>query len=118
MSANLPEPDPAVGSAAHSTITEARRDIEGQLADGSLSMADLFQMVLNERTEAEASGQATPHRVVGHLKLRAALLAHDKIGEKKADEILEEVGLDGDRHLDDLGTEQQQQLVAAVAARQ
>lgn len=95
------------GSETASETAQARREIEGQLADGSLTLADLFEM--NE----EETGDS--HRTVGHLHVRAALLALKGIGEKKADAILAEVGIEGDRHIASLGSNQAEQLVAAAA---
>jgi hypothetical protein len=108
---NAPEPDPALGEAAAEEAAAARRDIESQLADGSLTITDVFEM-----SDQEA-GQSS-HRIVGHMHLRAALLALPHIGEVKADEILEEVGLEGDRHIDTIGDNEQQTIAEAVEARQ
>lgn len=108
---NAPTPDPAEGSTANEEVSAARRDVETQLGDGSLSIDDLRQM-----SEAEATTGS--HRVVGHMHIRAALLALPHIGETRADEILDEVGVDGSRHIDDLGTHQVAEIAAAVRARQ
>lgn len=108
---NLPEPDPAAASLANEEVSAARRDIETQLADGSLTTDDVFQM-----SESEATSGA--HRVVGHMHVRAMLLALPGIGETRADEILDEVGIEGDRHVDTLGVDEQEEIAAAVAARQ
>jgi hypothetical protein len=103
--------DPREGEMANEEVSAARRDIEGQLADGSLGLADLFEM-----NESEPRGES--HRIVGHMHLRAALLSLDGIGEVKADEILDEVGLEGDQHIDTLDSDDQARLVEAVGARQ
>lgn len=100
--------DQAQGTESASEAAQARRDIEGQLTDGSLTLTDLFQM-----SDAETGDS---HRTVGHMHLRAALLALPGIGEVKADAILAEVGIKGDRHIDSLGSKQREKLAAAVDA--
>jgi hypothetical protein len=108
---SLPPPDPAAGEQAAQAAEAARRDVESQLSSGSLDLTGLFAMNEQERT---AGGP----RHVGHMHLRAALLALPHIGEKKADEILTEVSIPADRHIDDIGTQEQQKLSEAVAAQQ
>lgn len=98
--------DQAEGTTAASETATARREIEGQLADGTLTLDDLFEMGDGE------SGDS--HRVIGHMHVRAALLALKGIGEVKADAILKEVGIDGDRHVATLGSNQREQLATAV----
>jgi ribosomal protein S13 len=50
------------------------------------------------------------------MHLRGALIALPKIGEVKADSILDELGWSADRHIDTLGVNQREQLIEAVAA--
>lgn len=108
---DLPEPDQAAASLAAQEAAAARQDIESQLSDGSLSITDVFQMSDQEIGE-------TSHRIVGHMHIRAALLALPHIGDVRADEILEEVGIEGDRHIDTIGDDEQDEIAEAVRARQ
>jgi hypothetical protein len=102
--------DQAEGSTAASETATARRETLGQVSDGSLGLEDLFQMADSEEGD---SG-----RVIGHMHIRAALLALPGIGDKKADAILDDVDVEGDRHIATLGSNQRDQLVAAVAEHQ
>jgi hypothetical protein len=102
--------DQAEGTTASSETATARREALGQVSDGSLALNDLFQMADSE------SGDSG--RVIGHMHIRAALLALPGIGEKKADAILTEVDVEGDRHIATLGSNQRDQLVQAVAEHQ
>jgi hypothetical protein len=101
--------DQAEGTTASSETAAARRETLGQVTDGSLGLADLFQMAEGE------SGDSG--RIIGHMHIRAALLALPGIGDKKADAILADVGVEGDRHIATLGSNQRDALVAAVAAQ-
>jgi hypothetical protein len=103
-----PPVDQYAGSEASAEAAQARREIEAQLADGSLSLADVFEMNDQESGDSE--------RIVGHMHIRAALLALKGIGDVKADAILAEVGIEGDRHIASLGSKQQAELAAAADA--
>jgi hypothetical protein len=107
---NAPTPDPEVGQQAAQEAAAARQDIESQVSDGSLTLTDVFQM--SEQEEGDS------HRIAGHIHLRAVLLALPHIGEVKADEILSEVGLEGDRHIDTLGSHEVEKLEEAISTHQ
>lgn len=123
MSSNLPEPDPAVGSAFAEEAAQARRDIEQSLSDGNSTLDSVFSMVDNERDEG------SPHRIAGHMNVKAALIALPNIGEKRAYEILNAVfgeeltqQADGEMtavwhsmNLDEVGNHQRQRLAEEVA---
>ncbi len=104
----LPAPDPAEGAAAESQAAEARSSALGELSEGDLTLEELFRAVDDEE----------PAHQLGHIHVRAALLALPQIGETRADEILEAVGLEGDRHLDTIGSLEQEALLAEVAQHQ
>lgn len=101
------ELDPNVGAAAESAAEQARRDARQALTDGGLNLHGLFEMADQEKDE-EGS------RVIGHMHLRGALLALPWIGETKADAVLEECGLEADRHVASLGSHQRDQIILAV----
>jgi S13-like H2TH domain len=101
----LPAPDPAVGSAAAKKANDDRAAVTVQLREGTMTLAELFETV-----EAEESD----HYIVGHMHLRHALLALPHIGETRADEIIADLGLEGDRHLAAVGVQQQAALIQAV----
>jgi hypothetical protein len=101
----LPPPNPEEGAAAEAQAAEARRSALDELTAGSLTLGELFDEVELE----------DPKRQLGHIHLRAALLALPHIGETKADEIIAAVNLERDRHLDTIGVEQQAHLERLVA---
>lgn len=101
---NLPPPDPAQGAAAEAQATEARRTALQVLTAGSLTLTELFAQV-----DAE-----DPHHQLGHIHARAMLLALPHIGEVKADEILDGLGIPHSEHIDVLGVLQRAALVQAV----
>jgi hypothetical protein len=105
-----PALDQAEGTTAASDQAQARRELLAQASDGSLTLDDLFQAA-----DQEDSGD---HRIAGHIHLRAALLALPGIGDAKADAILEEVGVDGEKHLAAVGARQRKQLADAVQEHQ
>lgn len=102
----LPPPDPAAVNAAAQAAAQAREAVEEQLTAGTLDLAGLFAQV-----DAE-----TDHHVIGHMHVRAALLALPKIGDVKANAILDWLGIKHDEHIDVLGATQRQDLANAVAA--
>lgn len=97
----LPPPDPAEGEAALIQADEARTAASNELSEGSLTLEELFAQVDEEG----------PRKQLGHMHLRHALVALPHIGETRADEILETVGLEGDRHLDTVGSHEQESLL-------
>jgi hypothetical protein len=101
----LPTPDPEQGAAAEAQAAEARRSALDELRVGSLTLAELFDEVEHE----------DPKHQLGHIHVRAALLALPHIGEVKADEIIAALNLTRDRHLDTIGLEQQFKLEELVA---
>lgn len=102
----LPPPDPAAGNAA-SVAADAARDVaEAALKDGSLNLDGLFAQV-----DAE-----TGKHVIGHMHVKAALVALPHIGEVKAAKILTETGINGGEHLVQLGAQQRVALTEAIAA--
>ena len=105
MSSNLPTPDPAVGHAASLAAEEARDGVEANLKSGTVDLSGVFQQV---------DAEGTKH-VVGHMHARAALLALPHIGETKANEILDGLGIKHDEHLDALGSSQRAAIIQAVA---
>lgn len=104
---NLPTPDPAEGRAASEEAAQARRDAEEALRSGTMRLEALF-------TQVDAESEEQGHKVYGHMHLRAALLALPFIGEKKANEILDNLGLAHDVHLAQLGDNQRQAVIQAV----
>ena len=100
----LPAPDPAAGSAANKAASVARHAVGLGLADGTLTLDDVWAQV-------DAEGD---HKPVGHIHLRALLLDLSHIGEVKADEVLAQLGLEGTRHIVTLGTIEREALAAAV----
>lgn len=109
---DLPAPDPAEGQAAASQAAAARRDFSEALSNGEMSLLGLFEMAGDETANQQTE------RPAGHMHIRAALLALPKIGEKTADRILSEVGIQGDRHIDSIGTQQRDALTRAVSDAQ
>ena len=105
----LPTPDQAAAEKAAQAAATARQDLEAQLTAGTLTLEGLFQ-----QSEAEPKGDS--HRVVGHMHVKAALVALPNIGDTKADAILATLGMDHDKHIDALGTTEQSAIIAAVAA--
>lgn len=104
----LPPPDPAVGNEANQQASQARRSALQELTDGSITLEELFTAV----------DQEEPHHQLGHMHLRAALLALPHVGEKRADAILEAVEVEGDRHIDTIGTRQQAAIISLVESYQ
>jgi S13-like protein len=102
----LPPPDPAEGNAASVAASEARDAAEQQLKSGALDLPGLFA----------AADAETGHHTIGHMHVKAALVALPHIGEVKAARILAELAIAGDEHIDVLGGKQRQALQAAVAA--
>jgi hypothetical protein len=102
----LPTPDPAEGAAAEAHAAQARRSALAAVSAGSVTLAELFDQV-----EAEE-----PKHQLGHIHLRAALLALPHIGEIRADRILDEAGLASDTHLAELGIHQRAGLIALAEA--
>lgn len=100
----LPPPNPAEGEAAALAADEARSTALAAVSAGTVTLEALL---------AEAQ-TGTP---LGHIHARAALLALPKIGDVKADEILDGLGIKHDEHLDVLGVDQRAALVAEVASR-
>lgn len=104
----LPPPDPAAGEQAAAAAEDARDQVELQLSQGQLDLAGVFSQL-----DAETG---TGHHQIGHMHARALLLALPKIGEKRANEILDGLGIAHDEHIDVLGANQRQALIDAVAA--
>lgn len=104
----LPPPNPAAGGAAEAQAAEARRNALQAITDGSLTMDELFAQIEQEE----------PHHQLGHIHVRALLLALPHIGETKADELLREVGIEASRHLASLGSEQRTVLAENAAVLQ
>lgn len=104
----LPPPDPAEGAAAEAQAAEARASALAELTAGSLTLAELLVQVEGEE----------PKHQLGHIHVRAALLALPHIGTVKADELLAGLSLEPDRHLASLGSEQARLLCENVAAEQ
>lgn len=100
----LPTPDPAQGAAAEAQAAEARRTALDAVTAGSLTLDELFAQV-----DAE-----DPHHQLGHIHARALLLALPHIGEVKADEILDGLGIKHDEHIDVLGGQQRAAIGQAV----
>ena len=101
--------DQQEGATAHAEAEAARRDIKAALASGELTLAGVF-----EAADAEPNGES--HRVVGHMHIRSALLALPNVGTVRADHLLEEAGLAGDRHIASLGSQQREKLLELVAS--
>lgn len=99
-------PDPAAGSAAAEEANVRRDEIRQLLSDGALTLAEVF-------TEVEAESGAG-HFVIGHMHVRGALIALPKIGEVKADQILDGLGLAHDTHLAQIGSQQRAALLQEV----
>lgn len=102
MSTDPNQLDPAVGSAANQEAGQARQDAQHSLSDGTIDLRGLFDQ------------GATPGPV-GHMHVRAALVSLPHIDETRADRILAATGIDGSHHVDQLGSDQQQQLIDAAA---
>lgn len=102
---NLPPPDPEQGAAAESQAAEARASALEALTEGAITLQDLFARVVAEE----------PHRQLGHIHVRAALLSLPHIGEKRADEILDALGIPPHRHLDAIGTRERELVYEAIS---
>ena len=102
----LPAPDPSEGEAAEAAAAAARKTASDNLTAGTLDLAGLFAAVDNEKTAG--------HYVLGHMHAKHALVALPKIGEVKADTILDGLGIKHDEHLDVLGAEQRRALEQAA----
>lgn len=105
MSNPLPPPNPEEGAAAESEAAEARRTVLSAMANSELGLEDLFRLVDEEG----------PKHQIGHIHVRAALLALPYIGEAKSDEILEAMGLPHDRHIDVLGPDERFAIIELAA---
>lgn len=97
----LPVPNPAAGSAANHEAGIAREDAIRALGDGSLDLRGLF-------------GEGATPGPVGHMNVRAALIALPGIGDVRADEILQQLQISPSTNIDQLGVNQQQALITAV----
>lgn len=106
---SLPPPDPAKGSAAAQDANVRRDEVRDMLTDGALTLAEVFTEVESESKDG--------HFVIGHMHVRGALIALPRIGEKKADEILAGLGIEPDRHLASIGSDQRKALLQEVADR-
>ena len=106
MSSTLPPPDPSEGNAAEIEAAEARRTALAGITDGSLTLDDLFGKVDTEG----------PRHQLGHIHAKALLVALPKIGDVKADKILDDLGIKHDEHIDVIGVDERAKIVAAVAA--
>ena len=104
----LPPPDPAAGEAAEQKADQARAAATEQLKAGTMTLEELFQ----------ASDAETEQREIGHMHVKHALEALPKIGETKADEILRNLNIPGDRHLDTLGSHERTQLIQSTSGDQ
>jgi len=102
----LPAPDPAEGEAAEKAAAAARATASANLTAGTLDLAGLFAAVDQEKTAGKY--------VLGHMHAKHALVALPKIGDVKADEILDGLGIKHEEHLDVLGAEQRRALEQAV----
>ena len=108
---DIPPPvNPEIGEIANEEATQARRDIEANLTNGNITLEDVFQLADNEKAED------SPHRIVGHMHIGAALLALPHIGETNTDNILNTVGLTRDRHIASLGDNERDDLLDLVEA--
>lgn len=114
----LPPPDQHAASEAAREANARREEAERLLSDGSTTIEELFAEVDAERERDLHLGEGDQHRHLGHMHLRAALLAVPHIGEVKADQIIEAAGLKGDQRLDDIGSRQQAHVVELVAQHQ
>lgn len=101
----LPAPDQPAATAAAAAANAARDSVVAQLSAGTMTLDSLFSLV---------DGETKP--VLGHMHLRAALIALPKIGEVKADKIIADLGLKSDEHLDVLGSQQRKAIAEALAA--
>lgn len=104
MSTNLPEPNPEAGSLANEEVSQARRDAQEALSEGKMRLEALFTQVNRERDEKG-------HRVYGHMHVKAALMALPHIDEKRASDILADLGFDGTTRLDQVGDRQRDILI-------
>lgn len=102
----LPPPDPAEGAAAEAQAAEARASALAELTAGSLTLAELFAQV-----DAEE-----PKHQLGHIHVHAALLALPHIGEVRAGQLLDDIGVPYSRHLAALGDAQQRWLVTETGS--
>src|SRR5438132_797059 len=102
----LPPPNPEQGAAAAKKANEARSNILDAMKAGNMDMESLFRLVDDEGLE----------HILGHIHLRTALLALPHIGEKRAWDILDQLGLEPHRHLDALGSHQRESILIAIEA--
>lgn len=102
----LPAPDPAEGEAAEAAANKERDEAVEALSGGSYTLAELFENVDKE-------GE---HHVLGHMHVRAALLALPGIGDVKADAILSDLGIEGSEHLDVLGSDERAAIIEAATS--
>ncbi len=104
---DLPSPDQAAASEAASEAAHARSDALREVSAGTLTLAGLYERINVEERP-----------VLGHIHVRAALLAHPHIGDVKADAIIEALGVKPGEHLERLGSRQRdmiEQLAASEA---
>lgn len=97
----LPTPDPAEGAAAQAHAAQARRTVLHAITTGAITVEELFTQVALEE----------PKHQLGHIHARALLLALPRIGEVKADGILDGLGIPHDRHLAALSRKQRAALI-------
>lgn len=97
----LPVPDPAAGTAANEEAGMARQDALRALNDGTLTLRGLFDQGANPGP-------------VGHMNVKAALIALPGIDQVRADAILEQLQISPSANVDQLGTNQQTALINAV----
>lgn len=86
---------------------KARGLVLAEVSAGSLSLDEVFAAV-----DAEEPASHT----IGHIHVRALLIALPRIGEVKADAILDGLGVAHDHHLASLGSSQRAAIVAGAAA--
>jgi hypothetical protein len=97
---------PGEGELANEEVSQARRDMETSLKNGSADLSTVFSQSDEEH--------GSSHRVIGHMHIAAVLEALPHIGTTRANEVLEKVGIERDRHIDTIGSDERQQLIDAV----
>lgn len=102
----LPPPDPEEGAQAEKEAAAARAAALDEVTEGTIDLEELFAQVEDEEP---------PEHVLGHIHVKAALLAVKGIGEKTAQGILTELEIEGDHHLAMLGPDQQAALIEKAA---
>lgn len=104
--ATLPPPNQREGATAHSEAEAGRREMKKALSTGGMTLQGLF-----DASDSEEKGQP---KIAGHMHLRAALLALPKIGDKKANKILDGLGLAHDTHVAKVGKRQRKAVIQGV----